>query len=117
MNFARNLNLRLVVKNTGHDFQGRSSGAGAVSVWTHHLKDLQFFETYTTSNYSGPAIKGGAGVQGTDLYEFANAHAMVAVGGECKTVGWGGGYIAGGGHSPLSPLYGMAADQVSYLVC
>lgn len=116
MNFARNLNLRFVVKNTGHDFQGRSAGAGALSVWTHHLKDLHFYDTFTTSNYSGPAIKAGAGVQGTDIYEFANAHGMVAIGGECKTVGWGGGYIAAGGHSPLSPLYGMAADQVSYFL-
>lgn len=77
------------------------------------MKDLKYYNTYTTSNYSGPAIQGGAGVQGTDLYEFANSHGMVAVGGECKTVGWAGGYIATGGHSPLSPLYGMAADQVS----
>ncbi|KAJ4416694.1 hypothetical protein N0V82_006603 [Gnomoniopsis sp. IMI 355080] len=112
VNYARNLNLRLVVKNTGHDFCGRSSGAGALSIWTHHLKDLEFIETYTTQNYSGPAIKGGSGVQGFELYEFADANGVVAVGGEGKTVGWGGGYIAGGGHSPLSSVYGMAADQV-----
>lgn len=112
VNFARNANLRFVIKNTGHDFVGRSSGAGAVSVWTHHLKNLEFYETYTTSDYAGPAVRGGSGVQGTDLYEFANARGMVAIGGECKTVGWGGGYIAGGGHSPLSTLYGLAADQV-----
>lgn len=29
-----------------------------------------------------------------------------------KTVGFAGGYIQGGGHSPLSSLYGMAADHV-----
>ena len=29
-----------------------------------------------------------------------------------QTVGVSGGYVAGGGHSPLSSLYGMAADQV-----
>jgi len=29
-----------------------------------------------------------------------------------QTVGWGGGYIQGGGHSPLSSIHGMAADQV-----
>lgn len=28
------------------------------------------------------------------------------------TVGLGGGHTAGGGHSPLSSMYGMAADQV-----
>lgn len=113
INFARNLNLRFVVKNTGHDFAGRSSGAGAVSVWTHHLKDLAFYDTYTTTNYSGPAVKAGSGIQGFELFAFADAHGMVAIGGECGTVGWGGGYIAGGGHSPLSSIYGMAADQVN----
>jgi hypothetical protein len=30
-----------------------------------------------------------------------------------QTVGLAGGYIAGGGHSPMSSLVGMAADQVS----
>lgn len=78
------------------------------------MKDLEFYDTYTTTNYSGPAVKAGAGVTGTDLYEFANAHGKVAVGGECRTVGWAGGYIAGGGHSPVSSVYGMAADQVSH---
>lgn len=115
VNFARNLNLRLVVKNTGHDFNGRSSGAGALSIWTHHLKDLEFYESYTTQNYSGPAIKAGSGVQSFEIYEFADANGVVAVGGEGETVGWGGGYIAGGGHSPLSSVYGMAADQVCSL--
>lgn len=28
-----------------------------------------------------------------------------------ETVGFAGGYIQGGGHSVLSSLYGMAADQ------
>lgn len=117
INFARNNNLRFVVKNTGHDFCGRSTGAGALSVWTHHLKDQIYYDAHTTSNYSGPAIKAGSGVQGFELYDFANAHGMVAIGGECRTVGWGGGYIAGGGHSPLSPIYGMAADQVRQCSC
>lgn len=35
VNFARNTGIRFVVKNTGHDFMGKSSGAGALSVWTH----------------------------------------------------------------------------------
>lgn len=32
LNFARNLDLRLVVKNTGHDFNAKSTGAGALAV-------------------------------------------------------------------------------------
>lgn len=35
-----------------------------------------------------------------------------AVGGTCASVGIAGGYSAGGGHSPLSGLNGMAADNV-----
>ena len=38
VNFARNANLRLVVKNTGHDFNGKASGKGALSIWTHYLR-------------------------------------------------------------------------------
>lgn len=82
-------------------------------MWTHHLKDLKFYESYKTANYSGPAVKGGAGIQGFELYDFAHSNGMVAVAGEGVTVGWGGGYIAGGGHSPLSSVFGMAVDQVS----
>jgi len=39
--FARKHNVRLVVRNTGHDFHGKSTGAGALAVWTHHLKDIE----------------------------------------------------------------------------
>lgn len=31
---------------------------------------------------------------------------------ESKTVGWAGGYIQGGGHGPLTSIYGMGADNV-----
>ncbi|ORY59448.1 uncharacterized protein BCR38DRAFT_351380 [Pseudomassariella vexata] len=112
VNFARNQNLRLVIKNTGHDFLGRSSGAGALSVWTNHFKSIVFEESYTATDYSGPAIKIGAGVENKELYEAAEKFGVTAVGGLCTTVGVAGGYIAGGGHSPMSPHYGMGADQV-----
>lgn len=112
VNLARNLNLRLVVKNTGHDFKGRSAGAGALSIWTHHFKSLEYISEYSIGGYSGPAIRGGSGVQGSELYEFADAHDVTALAGEGRTVGVFGGYIAGGGHSPLSSTFGMAADQI-----
>ncbi|KAL4746443.1 hypothetical protein BDW72DRAFT_210436 [Aspergillus terricola var. indicus] len=113
VNFARNLNLRLVVKNTGHDFNGKAAGKGALSIWTHWLKDKAFYPKYHADNgYVGPAIKFGAGAQVWEAYEFANENGVTVVGGEAVTVGLGGGYTASGGHSPLSSLYGMAADQV-----
>jgi FAD/FMN-containing dehydrogenase len=112
VNFARNLNLRLVVKNTGHDYIGKSSGAGALNIWTHNLKDIQFIKNYQNAEYSGPAFKAGAGVQGFEILEAARDNDVTVLAGICETVGWAGGYLAGGGHSPLASIYGMAADQV-----
>ncbi|RMY10722.1 hypothetical protein D0868_03540 [Hortaea werneckii] len=114
VNFARNQGLRFVIKNTGHDFSGKSGGAGSLSVWVHNLKDIAYFPSYNdaTTDYSGPAFKVGAGVQVYEIYAAARDHGLVTVGGEGQTVGAMGGYVQGGGHSPLSSLLGMAADQV-----
>ena len=46
----------------------------------------------------------------SDIYKEAAANGRVIVGGMDPEVGIGG-YITGGGHSPLSGLYGLAADQ------
>ena len=112
VNFARNSNLRLVIKNTGHDYIGKSSGAGALNIWTHNLKDIKFIRDFHNDNYSGPAFKAGAGVQGFEILEAARDNNVTVLAGICETVGWAGGYLAGGGHSPLASIYGMAADQV-----
>ena len=95
INFARNDFIRLVVKNTGHDFAGKSTGYGALSIWTHGLKDTQYFDNYVDeSGYKGPAIKAGAGVQAFELYKFANQNGVVAVAGEGQVrystihIGW-----------------------------
>ncbi|KAI5306370.1 hypothetical protein KEM56_001178 [Ascosphaera pollenicola] len=112
VNFARNANLRLVVKNTGHDFLGKSTGKDALSIWTHHLKSINYVPDYNTSLYTGPVVKAGSGNLAFELYEFANKNNFSLVGGEGETVGVTGGYILGGGHSPLSCIYGLAADQV-----
>ncbi|RWA13854.1 hypothetical protein EKO27_g1237 [Xylaria grammica] len=112
INFARNTNIRLVVKNTGHDFLGKSAGAGALSIWTHNLKAIEYIEHHSGCGYSGPAMKLGAGVEVGELYAAADKYGVAAVGGECKGVGVTGGYTQGGGHSPHSSIYGMGADQV-----
>ncbi|KKY20385.1 putative fad binding domain-containing protein [Diplodia seriata] len=114
--FAGETGVRFVIKNTGHDFSGKSGGAGALSVWTKNLKGITYQENYVDegTGYSGPAFKAGAGVRAWEIYEAAAAEGKVVVGGEgqVSTVGVMGGYIQGGGHSPLSSMYGMAADQV-----
>jgi hypothetical protein len=82
VNMARNMNMRLVIKNTGHDFGGKSSGGGALSIWTHRLKGIEFFETYKTGAYEGPAFKLGTAVQAWEMYEASNKYGVVTVGGE-----------------------------------
>ncbi|KAL9023674.1 MAG: hypothetical protein Q9196_007050, partial [Gyalolechia fulgens] len=108
--FAQKHNIRLIVRNTGHDYNGKSTGAGALAIWTHFLKDLKFLD-YNASYYTGNAVRMGAGVQGFEAYEAANARGFSVVGGECPTVGLAGGYTQGGGHSALASKYGLAADQ------
>lgn len=82
VNFARNKNMRLVIKNTGHDFGGKSSGAGALSIWTHRFKDIKFYDMYKTAGYRGPAFKLGSGVQAWEMYQAASRYGVVTVGGE-----------------------------------
>jgi hypothetical protein len=114
VNFARNTGVRLIIKNTGHDFLGKSGGKDALSIWTHHFKSIEYVETYTDEKlgYSGPAFKSGVGVQAFEIYKAAHDKGRVVVGGEGETVGVMGGYIQGGGHSPLTGIYGTGADQV-----
>jgi len=84
VNLARALNLRLVIKNTGHDFGGKSTGMGALNVWTHHLKHYKFYGKYEAVNYTGPAFKLGAGIQAFEAYQLAKDYNVTVVGGEGK---------------------------------
>ncbi|KXH49751.1 isoamyl alcohol oxidase [Colletotrichum simmondsii] len=114
IDFARNNNLRLIIRNTGHDFIGRSTGWGALIINTHSFQDIAFTEQWTgPGDYSGSAVTIGAGVQGRALLRAANAQdpPVVVVTGECPTVGVAGGLVAGGGHGPLTTLHGMTADN------
>ncbi|KAK0620740.1 FAD binding domain-containing protein [Immersiella caudata] len=112
VNFARNRNLRLVIKNTGHDFNGRSTGYGALQVWTHHLKDFEYIPEATVGEYTGRVAKVSAGIEMWEVFNHMGTYNMTMPlpGGE--TVGVFGGWTAGGGHHFLSSLYGNGADQV-----
>jgi FAD/FMN-containing dehydrogenase len=110
--FAAAHNIRLVVKNTGHDFLGRSTGPAALGLWTHHLNWTAFIEDYNGPAYSGPAMKLGAGTQGWQAYQDAHAHGYRVLGGTCPTVGLVGGYAQGGGHGALTSMYGLLADNI-----
>ncbi|TVY12592.1 FAD-linked oxidoreductase patO, partial [Lachnellula arida] len=109
--FAQDNNIRLTIKNTGHDFLGRSAGAGSLALWTHNLDEIAFVN-YSSPLYTGPAVRIGAGVEYQDLYLAASSQGYRVVGGSCSTVGVTGGFSQGGGHGPLGAAYGLGADQV-----
>lgn len=109
--FATENNIRFVVRNTGHDYNGKSTGAGALGIWTHYIKDIET-TNWEDPWYNGKAIKLGAGVSGFEAYTAADAQGLEVVGGECPSVGIAGGYTQGGGHSSLASAHGLAADQV-----
>lgn len=113
---ARVNDVRLIVKGTGHDYIGRSIAPNSLSIWTHHMKAIEYHEGSFTpqgcpESIEGNAVTGQAGVQMIDLLEYLDAYREVVVGGQSKTVGVGG-YLTGGGHSALAPRHGLAADQV-----
>ena len=110
LKFSQEKNIRLSIKNTGHDYIGRSNGQGSLSLWMHNLKDISFFN-YSSPSYTGPAVKAGAGIQFFEAYEAAAEHGLRVLGGYCPSVGMAGGYVQGAGHGPLAASYGLAADN------
>ena len=86
INFARENNLRLIIRNTGHDFLGRSVGWGALVINTHSFQDIKFTDSWRSpGHYSGPAVTVGAGVQAFKVLQEANAlnPPKIMVTGEC----------------------------------
>lgn len=62
-------------------------------------------------NYRGAAALVGAGLQIWEAWSHAADHNVALLAGSCLIVGAYGGYLTGGGHSPLSSKYGLGIDQ------
>lgn len=114
--FVKDHNIRLAIKNTGHCFLGRSVAPDSLQILTHNLKNIDFLNDFKPQGCGdgtgyGSAVTIGAGVQLKELYTALGARNLTAVVGAAHTVGAAGGYIQGGGHSPLGTWKGMAADN------
>lgn len=84
--FAKNNGLRLVLRNTGHDFLGRSVGWGSLVINVHSFKEVTFTDKWDgPGDYKGSAVTVGAGVQGRELLRLAHAQKppLAVVVGEC----------------------------------
>ncbi|KAJ5872905.1 uncharacterized protein N7529_005258 [Penicillium soppii] len=113
MKWASRRNIRIVVKGTGHDLSGRSTGAFALSIWTHNFKHIKRDRAWLLPdrNETADVLFCGSGNNWGSVYTAAHRFNRSAVGGEDATVGLGG-LIQNGGHGYLSSHYGLASDQL-----
>ncbi|KAI5994875.1 hypothetical protein EDC04DRAFT_2613108 [Pisolithus marmoratus] len=100
-----------------HDYLGRSAGRGSFVVWTHKMKNITYDSKFTPqgapANETYQALTVDAGVQWHEAYDAANQNGRMMVGavGPDGSIGAAGGWLQGGGHSSLSPTYGLGVDN------
>ncbi|KAF8527001.1 FAD-binding domain-containing protein [Hysterangium stoloniferum] len=106
-------NLKIVIKASGHDYLGRSTGKNSFLIWTRHLLNVTFHDSFTVGGVDqGSAVTAGSGVGLTTLYALTKEQGKIYVGGIAASVVPSGGYVQGAGHSALGPTFGLAADNV-----
>ncbi|KIM38694.1 hypothetical protein M413DRAFT_29932 [Hebeloma cylindrosporum] len=113
--FTRKTKVPLVIKNSGHDYIGRSAGPGTLALWTHNLNKLVLDRNFVPDGCSmnpTTAITAGAGQQFRAVYDLARENNVTVVAGADPSVGVSGGWVMGGGHSAMSPAMGLGVDRV-----
>jgi FAD/FMN-containing dehydrogenase len=117
VNFARNNDLRLVIKGGGHSYQGTSNAPDSLLIWTRHMNDIAMHTAFVPQGCENtlqpqPAVTVGAGTIGMQAYDAVTTKGGKYVqGGGCTTVGLGG-LIQSGGFGSFSKHYGLAAGSL-----
>jgi FAD binding domain/Berberine and berberine like len=113
--FAQAHDLRVTIKNTGHDYFGRSTSPNTLAIWTHNLKDMIYHANFTALNCSASNGQNigemGAGTQASDAYIYFQNFNMDVAGGNEGSVGLAGGFGQGGGHGVFGPSFGLMVDN------
>jgi len=115
VDFARENNLRLVVKGGGHSYQGTSNAPDSLLVWTRHIHDVTIRHDFVpqgcqSAHLPQRAVTVGAGTIWLQAYDAVTTQAGEYVqGGGCTTVGVAG-LIQSGGFGSFSKHFGMAAS-------
>lgn len=112
VNFARDNNLRLVVKGGGHSYQGTSNAPDSLLVWTRDMHAITLHDAFVPKGCKAApraAVSVEAGARWLPTYEAVTTGAGRYVqGGGCATVGVAG-LIQSGGFGSFSKNFGMAA--------
>lgn len=112
--FARENDLRLVVKGGGHSYQGTSNAADSLLVWTRPMHDVSMQEAFVPQGCGGKqpaqrAVTCGSGAIWMQAYDAVTTKAGAYVqGGGCTTVGVAG-LVQSGGFGSFSKHYGTCA--------
>jgi FAD/FMN-containing dehydrogenase len=114
VNFAREHNLRLVVKGGAHSYQGTSCAPDSLLIWTRHMNSATLHDAFVAQGCAGrespqPAVTVGSGAMWRDAYTAVTTEgARYVQGGGCQTVGVAG-LVQSGGFGSWSKCYGTAA--------
>jgi hypothetical protein len=117
VNFARENDLRLVIKGGGHSYQGTSNAPDSLLIWTRHMHDIEMHTAFVPQGCEQtlqpqPAVTVGAGTIGMQAYQAVTTQGGKYVqGGGCTTVCLGG-LIQSGGFGSHSKQYGSAAGNL-----
>ena len=117
VDFAREHNLRLVVKGGGHSYQGTSNAPDSLLIWTHAMNTITAHDAFVgegcaATQSARPAVSIGAGATWLSAYDAVTIKAGRYVqGGGCTTVGVAG-LIQSGGFGSFSKRYGTAASSL-----
>ncbi|MGO9930643.1 MAG: FAD-dependent oxidoreductase [Steroidobacteraceae bacterium] len=116
VNFARQNNLRLVVKGGGHSYQGTSNAPDSLLIWTRKMNGITLHDGFVGAGCDGHAplraVTVGAGAIWAHVYDAVTTRTGGYVqGGGCMTVGVAG-LVQSGGFGSFSKAFGTAAGSL-----
>jgi FAD/FMN-containing dehydrogenase len=117
VNFAREHDLRVVVKGGGHSYQGTSNAADSLLIWTRKMNRITVHDAFVGAGCAGKqapqaAVTVESGAIWGHVYDAVTTKAGRYVqGGGCLTVGVAG-LIQSGGFGSFSKVYGIAAASL-----
>ena len=116
VNFAREHDLRLVVKGGGHSYQGTSNSPDSLLVWTRDMHAITLHDAFVPQGCKDAAPRRAvtveAGARWLPTYNaVTTAAGRYVQGGGCCTVGVAG-LIQSGGFGSFSKNYGTAAASL-----
>ena len=114
VNFAREHNLRLVVKGPGHSYLGCSNAPDSLMIWMRGMNQVTVHDAFTPlgGREAVPAVSVGGGAIWIDVYHAVSVEAgRYTQGGACTDVGVAG-LVQGGGFGSLSKAFGVAGASL-----